>query len=161
MDKSEWRIVTPLHVAPTRKEALADVQEGGTEFLRKYWVDALGNRHNVPEPDNEATLIEQLSDTGQWIVGSPDDCIAAIERLQEATGGFGGLLFRANEYANPEATRRSYEMFARYVMPKFQGSLGSLDQSYNAVVANVAETKAQGQAAIERAHNRFERGAAR
>ena len=58
----EWRIVTPLHVAPTRKEALADVQDGGTEFLRKYWVDALGNRHNVPEPDNEETLIEQLSD---------------------------------------------------------------------------------------------------
>ena len=156
MNKHEWRIVTPLHVAPTRKEALADVQDGGTEFLRKYWVDALGNRHNVPEPDNEETLIEQLSDAGQWIVGSPDDCVAAIERLQEMTGGFGGLLFRANEYANPEATRRSYELFARYVMPKFQNSLGSLDQSYNRVVANVAETKAQGQAAIERAHNRFE-----
>jgi limonene 1,2-monooxygenase len=156
VDKSEWRIVTPLHVAPTRKEALADVQEGGTEFLRKYWKDALGNNHNVPEPDNEATLIEQLSDTGQWIVGSPDDCVAAIERLQEATDGFGGLLFRANEYANPEATRRSYELFARYVMPKFQNSLGSLDDSYNRVVANVAATKAQGQAAIERAHNRFE-----
>jgi len=143
-------------VAPTRKEALEDVQEGGTEFLRKYWVDALGNRHVVPEPDNEATLIEQLADSGQWIVGSPDDCVAAIEHLQEVTGGFGGLMFRATEYANPEKTRRSYELFARYVAPRFQSSLESLDQSYHRVVANVAETRAQGQAAIERAHQTFE-----
>jgi limonene 1,2-monooxygenase len=156
MNRAEWRLVTPLHVAPTREEALADIQEGGTEFLRKYWVDALGNRHNVPSPDDEATLIEQLSDSGQWIVGSPDDCIAAIEHLQEITGGFGGLMFRAQEYAPPEKIRRSYELFARYVMPRFQGSLESLDQSYRQVVANVAETRAQGQAAIERAHQSFE-----
>jgi limonene 1,2-monooxygenase len=156
MNRAEWRLVTPLHVAPTREEALADIQEGGTEFLRKYWVDALGNRHNVPYPDDEATLIEQLSDSGQWIVGSPDECIAAIEHLQEITGGFGGLMFRAQEYATPEKTRRSYELFARYVMPRFQHSLESLDQSYRQVVANVAETRAQGQAAIERAHQTFE-----
>jgi limonene 1,2-monooxygenase len=156
MNRAEWRLVTPLHVAPTREEALADIQEGGTEFLRKYWVDALGNRHNVPYPDDEATLIEQLSDSGQWIVGSPDECIAAIEHLQEITGGFGGLMFRAQEYATPEKTRRGYELFARYVMPRFQHSLESLDQSYRQVVANVAETRAQGQAAIERAHQTFE-----
>jgi limonene 1,2-monooxygenase len=156
MNRAEWRLVTPLHVAPTREEALADIQEGGTEFLRKYWVDALGNRHNVPYPDDEATLIEQLSDSGQWIVGSPDECIAAIEHLQEITGGFGGLMFRAQEYATPEKTRRSYELFARYVMPRFQHSLESLDQSYRQVVANVAETRAQGQAAIERAHQNYE-----
>lgn len=157
MNRAEWRLVTPLHVAPTRKEALADVKEGGLEFLKKYWVDALGNRNSVPNPDDEETLVEQLADSGQWIVGSPDDCIAAIEHLQEVTGGFGGLMFRATEYATPEATRRSYELFARYVMPRFQSSLESLDQSYNRVVANVAETRAQGQAAIERAHQNYER----
>jgi limonene 1,2-monooxygenase len=156
MDRHEWRIVTPLHVAPTRKEALDDVREGGLEFLQRYWVDALGNKHAVDRPDDAATLIEQLTDSGQWIVGSPDDCVAAIERLQEVTGGFGGLMFRATEYASPEATRRSYELFARYVMPKFQHSLGSLQQSYQRVVANVAETRAQQQAAIERAHQSYE-----
>jgi limonene 1,2-monooxygenase len=161
MNRAEWRLVSPVHVAPTRKEALADIQDGGTEFLRKYWVDALGNQHAVPNPDDESTLIEQLADSGQWIVGSPDDCIAAIEHLQEVTGGFGGLMFRATEYANPEKTRRSYELFARYVAPRFQSSLDSLDSSYHRVVANVAETKAQQQAAINRAHERFEQQSAR
>src|SRR6185436_18820128 len=28
MDRGEWRLVTPLHVAPTRKEALADIKDG-------------------------------------------------------------------------------------------------------------------------------------
>jgi limonene 1,2-monooxygenase len=155
MDRGEWRLVTPLHVAPTRKEALADIQAGGLEFVKKYWEDALGNVRNVPRPDDEATLLEQLADSGQWIVGSPDDCIAAIEHLQEITGGFGGLLFRAQEHVSPEKNRQSYELFARYVAPRFQASLDSLGQSYQRVVANVAETKKQSQAAIERAHQTY------
>jgi limonene 1,2-monooxygenase len=32
------------------------------------------------------------------------------------------LLFRAHEWATREQTLRSYELFARYVMPRFQGS---------------------------------------
>jgi len=28
----------------------------------------------------------------------------------------------AHEWADPDATRRSYELFARYVMPRFQNS---------------------------------------
>jgi len=36
----------------------------------------------------------------------------------------------ANEGANREETLNSYELFARYVMPRFQGSLGSVAGSY-------------------------------
>ena len=50
--------------------------------------------------------------------------IKGINRLLEySQGGFGGILFRAHEWANREQTLRSYELFARYVMPHFQGSL--------------------------------------
>jgi limonene 1,2-monooxygenase len=160
MDRHEWRLVTPLYVAPSRKEALTDIKAGALEYVTKYWEEALGNnRNSLPNPDDEATLIEQLIDSGQWIVGSPDDCIAAIEHLQDITGGFGGLMVRAQEFTTPEKTRQSYELFARYVMPRFQHSLGSLNQSYTRVVANVAETRAQGQAAIERAHQSYEQRA--
>ena len=41
-------------------------------------------------------------------------------------GGFGGILFRAHEWATREQTLRSYELFARYVMPQFQGSLETI-----------------------------------
>ncbi|MFN8525869.1 MAG: LLM class flavin-dependent oxidoreductase [Chloroflexota bacterium] len=156
MDRAEWRIVTPVHVAETKKQALEDIRPGALEYVKMYWEDALGNKRHVPDPDNEATLIDQLVESGQWIVGSPDDCIKGIERLQEVTGGFGGLLVRAQEYVEPAKSRRSYELLARYVMPRFQGSIQSLGDSYDRVVANVAETRAQGQAAIERAHQAYE-----
>ena len=56
-------------------------------------------------------------------IGTPDDLVAAIHRFDEATGGYGGLLIQAHEWATREKTLKSYELLARYVMPRFQGSL--------------------------------------
>jgi len=57
------------------------------------------------------------------LVGSVDTIVRGIEHLQRLSdGGFGGLLFRAHEWATREQTLRSYELFARYVMPRFQGT---------------------------------------
>jgi limonene 1,2-monooxygenase len=39
------------------------------------------------------------------------------------------VLFRAHEWANREQTLKSYELFARYVMPRFQGSLTAVRDS--------------------------------
>ena len=45
-----------------------------------------------------------------------------IAKLQtQSNGGFGAYLTLAHEWANPEATKRSYELIARHVMPQFQG----------------------------------------
>ena len=67
---------------------------------------------------------------GTTLVGTPDTVVRGIERLQElSAGGFGGLLFRAHEWANREQTLKSYELFARYVMPRFQGSLATVRES--------------------------------
>ena len=64
---------------------------------------------------------------GTTLVGTPDTVSKGIERLINlSAGGFGGLLFRANEWASREDTLKSYELFARYVMPRFQGSLDSV-----------------------------------
>ena len=63
-------------------------------------------------------------------MGTPETVIRGIERLVGfSSGGFGGLLFRANEWADREQTLRSYELFARYVMPRFQGSIDSVAAS--------------------------------
>ena len=72
-------------------------------------------------PANE--VVDYMVEHHQWIVGTPDDCIAGIARLQEASGGFGGLLLRAEDWAPRDRLHRSYELLARYVMPQFQGSL--------------------------------------
>ncbi|PKQ00439.1 MAG: LLM class flavin-dependent oxidoreductase, partial [Alphaproteobacteria bacterium HGW-Alphaproteobacteria-12] len=40
--------------------------------------------------------------------------------LQEQSGGFGAFLQMAHNWADFEQTKRSYELMARYVFPKFQ-----------------------------------------
>lgn len=55
--------------------------------------------------------------------------IEQLRRLEKQSGGFGTYLLMAHEWANREATLRSYELFSRYVMPVFQDSLEPLERS--------------------------------
>ena len=49
--------------------------------------------------------------------------------LALSDGGFGSILFRAHEWATREQILRSHELFARYVIPRFQGSLQTIRDS--------------------------------
>jgi limonene 1,2-monooxygenase len=60
-----------------------------------------------------------MIESGQGIIGTPDDAIAQIERLQKKIPGFGAYLMLAHNWANFEDTKKSYELFARHVKPKF------------------------------------------
>ena len=44
---------------------------------------------------------------------------------QQSNGGFGCMLLLGHDWANPEATRRSYELIAQQVFPHFQGQAES------------------------------------
>src|SRR5213594_916221 len=67
---------------------------------------------------------------GTTLIGSVETVVRGIEHLWRLSdGGFGGVLFRAHEWANREQTMKSYELFARYVMPHFQGSAAPLAES--------------------------------
>ena len=55
------------------------------------------------------------------VIGTPDDAIAQLERLERQSGGYGCFLQLAHEWADRRATHKSYELIARYVMPRFQG----------------------------------------
>ena len=65
------------------------------------------------------------------VIGTPDDLIAQIERLKSKGGSFGCFLDMAHYWADFEATNRSYELIARYVMPHFQGQLSAREDALN------------------------------
>src|SRR5260370_2169668 len=69
--------------------------------------------------------IDRMEGRGGIFVGTPDDAIARIKELQQATGGFGGILGLAHEWTTREKTLRSHELFARYAAPQFQGQLAA------------------------------------
>jgi limonene 1,2-monooxygenase len=50
---------------------------------------------------------------------------AQIQRLLDQSGGFGAYLFMGGDFAAPEATLRSYELFAREVGPHFRHQLAA------------------------------------
>ena len=85
-------------------------------------------------------------------MGSPETVIKGIERLVGySDGGFGGFLFRAHDWANREATWRSYELFARYVMPRFQRSLDMQASSNEWAKANRKTIFSPSVAALQKA----------
>jgi limonene 1,2-monooxygenase len=130
--REDWRLVMPIHIADSKKEALEDVREGGTEWIQKYFIETLGAKiqfEEYPGQPTEEMTVDRMVGRGGAIVGSPDDAISRIRELQEASGGFGGLLGLAHEWTSREKTLRSYELFARYVMPQFQGTAAPIEYS--------------------------------
>jgi limonene 1,2-monooxygenase len=127
VDRSKWRLVGPMHIAETEAQARQDVAFGLPQWVEYFnKVAALPLAPPDAPPDEQ---IDALASTGFAIIGTPDMAAEQIERLLEQSGGFGAFLFMATEWADRAAMRHSYELFAREVMPRFQGSLPSLTGS--------------------------------
>jgi limonene 1,2-monooxygenase len=141
--RDEWRLVIRAHVAETAEEAMADVREGREYERQNYFRRVAGLK-------SDSTL-EQEIEQDTSIVGTPEHVVGALTRLQEETGGFGGFLVMAHEWANREKTLRSYELMARYVIPHFKGMLDPLRASYDTVVANKRSYGGPAMAAIAKA----------
>ena len=134
--REEWRLSTDIYVADSMEEALNDVSAGILKDVHEYFfhIGAKPSYEAYPgQPADEITP-EQIIDQRQWIIGDPDHCVRRIRELEEATGGFGSLLMVAVEWTSTQKWHRSLELFARYVMPQFKGSLRGIQSSYDRMV---------------------------
>jgi limonene 1,2-monooxygenase len=123
VDRSSWRLVGPMHIAETREQAERDV-EFGIEDFSKYFSHVLPG--GPVSGDTVQEILENNRSSGFAVIGSPDDAIERIQELLDASnGGFGAFLFLDHNWANPAAKHRSYELFAQYVIPHFQGQISS------------------------------------
>jgi limonene 1,2-monooxygenase len=130
VDRGEWRVVVPFYLAETREEAIADVAEGYRR--RAYFGDGpllAGGATPFAGLAVQPATIEEAIERGTAIIGTPDDAIAAIERIIALSGGIGGLLTTHHEWAGTAKLARSFELWARYVAPHFRGQIGALHSS--------------------------------
>ena len=125
LSREDWRVVMPIHLADTREEAIRDVDAGNQAFNKDYFEDTLGRPVDPTVKPDVASQVER----GGAIVGTPDDAIEAIERMLELSGGFGAVLGLAHEWTSWDKTKHSFELFARYVAPHFQGQLNRVRDS--------------------------------
>lgn len=122
VDRANWRIVTPFHVAESREQAMEDLRFGLMDMMR-YFRKFGGSAFPVANSFDEAMNIWTSGGLGAFgvgVIGTPDDLIAHIRKLQAQSGGFGAFLSLAHNAADFTATKKSYELFARHVMPEFQ-----------------------------------------
>jgi limonene 1,2-monooxygenase len=82
------------------------------------------------------------------VIGTPDDAADKIQALWNQSGGFGAFLFMAHNWAPWAATKRSYELFARYVAPRFQQLNDNRESSMAWVGAHKPEFTGQAVAAV-------------
>ncbi len=144
MDRRAWRLVGPMHIAETREQAMADVRFGLEKWI--YYFREIANLPIVPaDADNP---VEALMASGMAVIGTPDDAAAKIQQLLDESKGFGAFLFMAHNWADWTATKKSYELFARYVAPRFQDLNVNRQASMDWVKSNKAEFTGQMQAAV-------------
>jgi limonene 1,2-monooxygenase len=113
-----------MHLADSREAAVDDCTYGLQDF-----ADYFGAAGFVPLAETvEATqspreFVEAYAGRGNCCIGTPDDAIEYIQDLLDRSGGFGTFLMLGHDWARPEATYHSYELFARKVIPHFKGQL--------------------------------------
>ena len=145
-DRSKWRITTFAHVAETREKARADMAHGLADFA-KYFTDVATFPIIPPGIENP---VDYLIDNGIAAIGTPDDCVKHFERLWKGSaGGFGTVLLLAHNWADWDATKKSYELMARHVHPHFQRQANSLRTwSYDDATAKHETAGAESKAAV-------------
>ena len=153
MNREDWRLVTHVFLAESKKEAIEQARIKAGQYQRGYFEEALGNPSLFDGPADR--IVDAMVDKGAWCVGTPDDLIQYIHRLDENSGGFGGLLIQATEWGTREQVFRSYELLARYVMPHFQGTMTSLSESYQWMVDTKDELQALRKQSLEKAHRDY------
>ncbi|MEZ5856245.1 MAG: LLM class flavin-dependent oxidoreductase [Hyphomicrobiaceae bacterium] len=122
MDRKEWRLVVNMHCAEDDETALAQVRAGERVETISYFEETLGRpAGRADDPLREGVKM------GTTLVGSPETIAKGLRVMIEKTGGgCGGFMFRAHEWANRQNTLESFELFARWVMPQFQGSIDTI-----------------------------------
>jgi limonene 1,2-monooxygenase len=146
-DRNGWRLVGPMHIAETTEQARKNVKFGLEDWLFYFQKVAnlpLGVDGNLEE------AMDQLVNGGFAVIGSPDDAVAQIERLQEESGGFGTYLIMATNWADWEQTKRSYELISRYVIPRVNGRNQARFASMQATMAKRPDFQGDYTAAVQK-----------
>jgi len=120
VDREKWRLVGLMHIAETREQAYRDVEYGIEQWFR-YFQKVAAFPQMAVDGGDVREMIDFINEAGVGAIGTVEDARAQVQRLVDQSGGFGAMLLLAHEWANPAATRRSFELIAQHVMPEFQG----------------------------------------
>ncbi len=137
IDRKNWRVLLSWHIAETREKARAEARDGLMRHHNEYITGTLQRPGAKPftTPD-EAVDKTAFVPGAAATIGTPDDLVRTIKSVLDISGGFGTVIGFVHDWANPENTRRSWDMVARYVVPEINGYLNELRRSQRHVIEN-------------------------
>ena len=137
VDRQHWRVLLSWHIADTRDQARAEARAGLLRHHNEYITGTLQRPGARPftTPD-EAVDKTAFAPGATATIGTPDDLVARIKAVLALSGGFGTVIGFVHDWANPENTRRSWDMVARYAVPEINGYLAGLRQSRDFVATH-------------------------
>jgi limonene 1,2-monooxygenase len=140
VSRNDWRAVTYIYLADTREQAWADIEAGAHRDVHQYFFGIGGKAGYEAYPGQPASemTVQSIAEQRRWIIGTPDDAIAAIERFNEETGGIGGIMLTTHEWVSQAKSKYSLELFARYVMPHFRGHTADFKRAWARTLADNA-----------------------
>jgi limonene 1,2-monooxygenase len=153
-DRTKWRLAGPMHLAETKEQAIEDVRYGLDAWC-DYTQNVLAAPHFRAAGATFEERVDWVNETGLGVIGTVDEAIAQVQRLEEQSGGFGSYLLIHHEWARHDATLKSYELFAEHVKPRFQGSTDRLQQASDYAVSRWTELDQRQGDAIQAATDRY------
>lgn len=127
-DRSHWRVLSILHIADTREQAIEDCTYGLRDFANYFGAAGFVPLANSVEgtagaEQSPQEFVQAYAAAGNCCIGTAEDAVQHITDLLQRSGGFGTLLLLGHDWAPPAATYHCYELLARNVIPHFNGQL--------------------------------------
>jgi limonene 1,2-monooxygenase len=131
-DRKDWRVLSIMHLADTRDQAIDDCTYGLQDFANYFGAAGFVPLSNSVEgTQSPREFVAEYAAKGNCCIGTPGDAVTHIQDLLDTSGGFGTLLLLGHDWASPAATYHSYELFAREVMPHFKSQLAAPRASHD------------------------------
>lgn len=130
VDRADWRVVLNWHIAETRDKAREEARDGLMRWNNEYGVGTLANGEGpIYKNGDEAVDAMAFGEGSGMVIGTVDDLVERILELSEVTGGFGTVLGFVHDWCTRTNNLKSWDMVARYVVPKVNNELGSMHES--------------------------------
>jgi limonene 1,2-monooxygenase len=149
VSRANWRVLLSWHIAETREQARREAGAGLMHWHNEYNVGTLQRPGLQPFTSPEDAVEKTAGgENAASTIGTPDDLVKTIKSLMEVSGGVGTIVGFVHDWANPENTRRSWDMVARYVIPEVNGHIAKLRESRQFLVENREVFDRAGQAVM-------------
>lgn len=130
VDRADWRVVLNWHIAETRDKAREEARDGLMRWNNEYTVGTLAaGQGNIYKTADEAVDAMAFGKGSAMVIGTVDDLVERILELTEVTGGFGTVLGFVHDWTTRTNNLKSWDLVARYVIPKVNNELGPMHES--------------------------------